>query len=213
MQSISMRQQAFGKSTRTIYYLLVGFILLTILFSVYLGSQLRRSQRRALDAMELSTARIAMTNAIEVSASDIETPPNDIFSSGDVAKERAALQRASLKFHEAMKWARGDMHGDARLIRQLQDVDDAMVPVLRESENVFNLYSSGHLQRAGVAMASTNRSYARVRKELEDLKALIREQRLTDFHNQNERARLLDREQLVSAGLMALLVVPSASGP
>jgi PAS domain S-box-containing protein len=201
-----MEQRPLGKVTRKIYYVLATFIALTVLVSAYLNFHLVRTERDIVATNERSAAGIAWVGLIEDVAGEADAPGNDIFTSGDLAGETARQEAASEKFRKVMQESPSDISKDAHLLKELRDVDDAMSVMRRETGEIFRFYGLRQIDSAAASMAKMDRHYANVRRELSDLKLLLRARQLAEFRRQSQHDELLAREQAVSVGLIALLV-------
>ena len=202
-----MEQRPLGKGTRKIYYVLATFIALTVLVSAYLNFHLVRTEREIVGTNERSAAGIAWVGLIEDVAGEVDAPGNDIFTTGDLAGETARLQAGFAKFQKIMQEVPADVVSDDRVLQELRRIDDAMSVMRRETAEIFRFYGLRQIDSAAASMAKMDRHYANVRKELSDLKLLLRARQLAEFRRQSQHDEMLAREQAVSVGLIALLVL------
>jgi signal transduction histidine kinase/DNA-binding response OmpR family regulator len=200
-------RQPFGKGTRTIYYLLASFIVLTVFASAYLNFRLASSGRDILNSNQRSAALIAAHAVVEDTASQIDTPGNDIFLTGDVERERQRLTDAVAKFREAMKIARASSRGDQVLMKELDDVDTQVAKMVSDTEEIFRAFSRRQVDAAAALMSTMDRQYAIVRRELSDAKVLLEKRQFAEFRRQSEQSRVLARDQAWSGSLVVLLVI------
>lgn len=207
MSPLPVTKQPFGKRVRTIYTLLALFNLLTLGAIAYLNIHLGMVETETRLSNERWAARIAILNRLEHAAAAVDVPGNDVFASGDIPAEKRRLDEASVQFHSAINDARSGPESDPQLLKEINDVELAMQPMLRESSEVFRLLGVGAVGQAGVAMARLDRAYTRLQRELDDVKGVSRRKQLAEFSAQSDRSRRLAREQKIGLGLMMLLVL------
>ena len=202
-----MKQRPFGKATRRIYSILASFITLAIILSAYLTWRIELSERESLSQNEGSARRLVRIAALEGAASEVDLPANDVFADHDVAGERAKLEVAKRKFRKQIVITRFDVRRDPKAVMEVDQVERAIDPVLQGSEEVFRLFAAGQVVRAAAVMTRTNRAYAMVRKEIEDVRVRLRELQLEDFRTQRQQARILQIANGGGLAVMALLVI------
>lgn len=206
MESMTTRRP-FGSGMRTIYYLLVAFNILTILISAYLNYQLSRSDRRTLEKTERSATHLGRISELELAAGRVDAPGNDIFESHDIGAERSRLQSAVGAFQESMRLAVGDATGDPRTLAHLQRADGFLALMERDTETIFALFEQGRIQDAGLAMATMDREYSGLRRELAQVRSFYRNTQSAEFRQRALRNRELAQEQTGSIVLASILLL------
>ena len=196
----------FGSRTRLIYYMLVAFSLVTVAYDVYLSTQLSASRRRTIAANELLASQLARLGELDSAAGEVELPGNDVFASGDVANERARTQTALQKFTEAMRQVRVQAR-DRRLVTELDEVGQHMRHMLLDAEEIFRLVELNKTDAAGASMVHMDHDYASLRSDLSEARSVVRNQQLAEFRQESLFSARLARLQILSAVLMALLIV------
>ncbi|MEO8034096.1 MAG: hypothetical protein ABI837_06650, partial [Acidobacteriota bacterium] len=200
----------FGRGMSAIYYLLVAFNILTILVSLYLNNQLALSERLTLAETERSATQLARISELELAAGKVDSPGNQIFTSGDVATERARLQSALRGFREAMRLSRrslADGEGDRHSLAALSQADELMTFMVRETETIFRQFEQGRLAEAGLAMAAMDREYSSLRTELSEVRAFLRNRQFAEFRARSRRNHQLGQQQTGSVVLLGILLI------
>jgi PAS domain S-box-containing protein len=200
-------RRPFGNRTRTIYYLLVAFNLLTVLVSGYLNNELGNAERHTLEKNERRAAQLARISDLELAAGAVDAPGNDIFASLDPEGERARLQIATARFRGAMRAARAEMGGDPRLLAELRAADRRLSRMLNDSEEISVLVEQKQIGNAARSMVTMDRDYTELRTGLAAARTYLRDLQLADFRKASVHSRRLAHQQAVSVALIAVLVV------
>jgi PAS domain S-box-containing protein len=202
-----MKNRPFGKGTRTIYYLLAAFTLLTILVSAYLNNHLGVSERRTLEENERAATHVARISDVELAAAAVDSARDELFAGADLPGERAALLSAAAVFRQTMHAARDSAGDEPDALREMGEADHRMSLILRHADDAVRLYGLGDSARAGASIVTLDREYGALRTDLAEAKQFLRVQQIADFRQQTLNSIQLERQQTTSIALMAVLVV------
>ena len=145
-------------------------------------------------------------------AQAVNAPGNDIFDSKDVKKERALRDVALVRFQAHLAEFRSLLpaEGTEDLSASLDAVEQSMASMVAESEEIFRLFAAKQANQAAKRMATMDRKYAALTKELTTAQNKVRSIQTRNFNDQTAAAAQLGAFEKVIAFcvlLMVLLVV------
>src|SRR6185295_14010525 len=134
-------------------------------------------------------------------AADVNAPGNDVFDSHDVPSESARMEAALLRFHAAMGARRLELTSNVNiavrdrqeLLKDLGEVSVAMSNMVEEAHLIFGHFTNNRAREAGERMATMDRKFAQLNKELSGVRTTIQQIQNANFTKQTAVAKSLER--------------------
>lgn len=199
-----------------IYFALAGFDLLTIGFTLLLSNHIMNLYEASVNRSAVWSARVGQVVQLAQHAQEANAPGNDVFDSGDVARERARRD-AGLALYvrqrdEVLLALRAVETGEnAALVNDhLHAADQRMNEMMLEADRIFAEIEAGDDHAAGRRMATMDRIYGRLSRSL--LNAILALQQVEDanLQRQVELASELRKLELIIMALIFGIVLAVA---
>ena len=195
-----------------VYYILAIFDLATISGSLYLNHQIMGVYTGSVDAnKELAEVQGRFIDLGRL-ASAVNAPGNDVFDTRKVDPEIARRNKALKRFDQSMSILRAQVvdkvgadEADPLLLK-LDDIDDALRAMVRESDLIFFLFRENRTDEAGRRMATMDRTYARVTGSVADASTFVSHVQAMRFDEQLALASSLRRFEYLFGGIIAVMV-------
>ncbi len=195
------------------YFLLASFNILTVSGSVALNHRLMALYEHSTEDQRFWAERQQNFTALEFRVAAANAPGNDVFESGEIAREAAAHEKAMREFRAQMARVRenvGDeqVEGDVAILqRYLDDVERLVIEMSRETTALLTRFEEGKIQQAGEHMARMDRIYAEIDFTLALLDSESQKQQLDSLRKRLSLAEVMRRIEFGLAALIVLLVV------
>lgn len=205
-----------------LYFVLAGFVLIAVLATLYFNHRIVSLQATSMQSNRGWATKSRLLASLSQAAAEVNLPGNDVFESGDPAREAANLKTALERFEQAYDAAIAESdrlttpQEAAILARGLVEVRDAVLQMTVEAEQVFALFATSR-DEAGVRMAAMDRKYKAVRTAIDILADFVRDKKEHAFDQQEQQAaKLMNWEYglfalvgLIVAGVVAYAIVLS----
>jgi len=215
-----------------IYYALAVFNVLTVLLSLYLNYRVTDLYVQAVASNADSAQLLADFTAIEQLAAEVNAAGNDVFASGDPQAESRRKKAAMLALGERLDALGKDLGASAPgaerplLLAGLDAVERSSAAAAAEADQVLERFL-GDRDAAAHHMAAMDREYARLLRELRDLRLRIgharsprpirtpeaeaassslKEPRWQRFERQTARVAFMQRGEFLIASAIVLMV-------
>lgn len=196
-----------------IYFALAAFDIIAISCTLFLSHSIMTTYESGVRTSRDWAVHVSDLAILGELARETNAPGNDVFESGDVAKERARRDAALARFD--LQWAklRQDMNTtiaeEDRLpftnatdaIRRSMDV------MIEESEKIFQWIETGDRTQAGGMMASMDRRYGDLTRSILDAVNEIQKIQIEHLENQVETAQRLRAFESFIGGLIVVIVI------
>ena len=195
-----------------VYFALAAFDVLTVTGSLYLTHRILGIYIGSVDINEQWVERRALYSELGQLATQVDAPGNDVFDTHDVEAETERRDRALVLFEERMREARAELIANvpsdqaAPLLASLDRVTAAMREMVAEADLIFHYFRLGDATRAGRRMATMDRKYHGVLRELHALAGQVDEIQERHFHEQIAAAQELRQAEYLIAGLIGLMI-------
>lgn len=216
-----------------IYYGLAAFNVLTVLLSLYLNYRVTDLYVHAVASNADSAQLLADFTAIEQLAAEVNAAGNDVFSSHDPQVELRRKRTAMLALAERLAALRKDLVASAPgvdaplLLAGLDAIEKGVEAMAAEADLVLERFA-GDRDDAARHMAAMDRTYARLLRELRDLRlriglarsprpirtpdpepasSALKEPRWQRFERQTARVAFMQRGEFLIATAIVLMVV------
>jgi signal transduction histidine kinase len=196
-----------------LYFVLAGFDLLTISFSLYLNHRLMTIYAESVRVNQEWAVRLGRYAEIDQLAAAVNAPGNDVFDSLDVDIESQRLGEALAAFRREVAAARAELLANvvpdlsAPLLKSFEEIGLAMGEMTAEAERIFVYFRGNQPREAGERMATMDRKYARLNKAFAELNRHVRDIQQRYFAEQQAAAIELRRFEYVIAACIAAMVL------
>jgi diguanylate cyclase (GGDEF)-like protein len=190
-----------------VYFLLAAFDLATVGGGLYLSHKLMTLYVLSVNVNQEWSVRLKDYSKLADLAQVANAPGNDIFDSRDVAKERTRRDAGLQEFKSHIRKLRqGLPHANIGLGTALDRVETAMVEMMAEADLIFQYFDSGEPDKAGERMATMDRKYGALTREVNKCAEIIQGIQGDHFAAQLGEARHLSRFEYVIGALILLMV-------
>lgn len=195
------------------YFLLAAFDVLTVGFTLYLNHQLLGLYNESVETNQEWAQRQGHYAGLGELASLVNAPGNDVFDTRDVPAEQARLDSHLADFTAAMQAARLDLQTHVEpeyrpgIAEYLDRVDAALSGMVEEASLIFRYFGEQRADLAGSRMATMDRRYAEVTRELASLGNRAREIQKEKLDAQRQMAERLRKFEYAIVGLILLMVL------
>jgi two-component system, NtrC family, sensor kinase len=197
-----------------LYFVLAAFDLLTICISLSLNHRLMGIHTQSVRINQQWSDRRGLLSELGQLAADVNAPGNDVFDSHDVPTDSARMEAALLRFDAAMAARRLELTNsvniDSRdrqeLLEELDGVSVAMSNMVEEAHLIFGHFKQNRAREAGERMATMDRKFAQLNKELAGVRVTIQQIQNTNFAKQTAVARSLEGYEYGIAVAILLMV-------
>lgn len=196
-----------------LYFVLAGFDLLTISFSLYLNHRLMTIYAESVRVNQEWAVRLGRYAEIDQLAAAVNAPGNDVFDSLEVDTESQRLRAALATFEREVAAARTELLANvvpdlsAPLLKDFEEIGLAMDEMTTEANRIFAYFRSNQPREAGERMATMDRKYARLNKAFAELNRHVRDIQQRYFAEQQTAAAELRRSEYVIAAGIAVMVL------
>ena len=196
------------------YFVLAAFCILTVTGSLGLHHRLATIHAEAMAENQQWAARLESFQELEVLIASINAPGNDVFRTGDVARERERKKTVTGEFRDKIVQIRNSLQTgleeDQRqsLFVLLDAFDRTTRDMVGHSGRLFDYFEAGDLAAAARHMADMDQEYAR----LISLMARMEETSHGFLQEAFERQGALARDMRYVEILIAILIVVMVLG-
>ena len=150
------------------YFVLGAFDILTVTGSLGLHHRLANIHADAMAENQLWATRLEGFQELEALIAQINAPGNDVFRTGDVARERERQKKVTGEFRNEIAQIRISLLSDLEEAQRqslfvfLDAFDRTTQDMVGHSGLLFDSFESGDVVAAGKHMANMDREYARL---------------------------------------------------
>jgi len=199
-------------SWQRMYYILVGFNLVSILLSVYLMHGIMETYNHSVHETQVWVERLNRYASLRQLSSMVNAPGKRVLSTGDVIAESRNMKMASLTFYREMARVKEELRSNlegpegAKLMADLDEIEKGIDQVISEAEGIFLSFSWDHLEMAARQMASMDHLYTRVDDRFTGLLNNIYQIQISNFYRDNTKASFLQRFEVLISGFILVMV-------
>lgn len=208
-----MHSQVYKKPRwHYLYFILAGFDLVTIVFSLYLNHSLNGLFSESVAANKSWTNRIKIYSLLGTEAGAVNAPGNDVFDSKDVPLESSRLTQALVQFEAVLADARAEALANKNfpwyptVEKHLANIEFAMGEMVSEAKLIFSYFEKNKSARAGERMATMDRKYADLNHALSALRSTALDAQLKDLQDQQLLASSIKEFEYWITGLILIMV-------
>ncbi len=196
-----------------LYYLLAAIVVLTICGSLYLNHSVRRIYEESVAVNQEWS--LQHSNLLELArlAQAVSAPGNDIFDSGDVAKETARRDEALAQFEALLVKIRHELVSKPAtrevksLIASLYEINTAMDTMTATADLIFVYFRTNDPETAARYNATMDHTFGQVVTEITKAEEVIRTIQAGQFKAQLAHADKLGRFEYLIGGVIFVVVV------
>jgi signal transduction histidine kinase len=196
-----------------LYYLLAAIVVLTICGSLYLNHSVRRIYEDSVAVNQEWS--LQHSNLLELArlAQAVNAPGNDIFDSGDVAKETARRDEALAQFETLLVKIRHELVSKPAtrevksLIASLYEINTAMDAMTSTADLIFVYFRTNDAQSAARYNATMDHTFGQVITEITRAEEVIRTIQAGQFKAQLGHADKLGRFEYLIGGVIFVIVI------
>ncbi len=150
---------------------------------------------------------------MQILASDVNAPGNDIFDSRDVNKERKRLSSAIEKYQDQYFSAIEDLKSHSneysleKVVFFYEKIQLKMDDMIKETNEIFSYFETNKKNLADSRMATMDRKYALLRNALIECSQEIRKIQMDYLQKQSELSEQLRLFELIFAAFIALMII------
>jgi signal transduction histidine kinase/CheY-like chemotaxis protein/HPt (histidine-containing phosphotransfer) domain-containing protein len=195
-----------------LYFILAAFDLLTIAVSLGLNRRMLGIYTESVRVNQEWARRLTQYSALAPLASEVNAPGNDVFDSRDVPGEGTRLEGALKEFNEALRTAQEDLGRSEAvehrtvLAGEMNEIRGAMENMVQEARLIFKFFAGGEAEKAGQRMATMDRKYAELNRELTDLRTAVMSIQRNHLDEQLRLATAMRKYEYVLGGAIVLMV-------
>jgi signal transduction histidine kinase len=196
-----------------LYYLLAAIVVLTICGSLYLNHSVRRIYEDSVAVNQEWS--LQHSNLLELArlAQAVNAPGNDIFDSGDVAKETARRDEALAQFEALLVKIRHELVSKPAtrevksLIVSLYEINTAMDTMTATADLIFVYFRTNDAASAARYNATMDHTFGQVVTEIARAEEVIRKIQAGQFKAQLAHAGRLGRFEYLIGGVIFVVVI------
>jgi signal transduction histidine kinase/ActR/RegA family two-component response regulator len=195
-----------------LYYILAGFCVLIVAFSLYLTHNLLSIHASSVEQSQAWSQRVTQLNALSNLAQQTNAPGNDVFDSGNPTLEKSRHEIAANRFDanlDSIKYdvAKGlDGPQQTEIYRAVVGIKAAMVAMRTEADTIFSAYAAGNPAAAGQRIGSLDRAYAVVNNRIAEATTWAQAEQQKFLRDELESAESLRTLEYAIFALILLLV-------
>jgi two-component system sensor histidine kinase/response regulator len=207
-----------SKRWHLLYFVLAAFNLLTIGLSFSLINRLLTIHSESVRFNQQWADRLTRYSDLGFLAGVVNTPGNDAFDSLDVPGESAKMKGALQRFDEAANAAVADLERDTStnrdaLLTEMYQARAAMTNMVEEAQAIFGFLGAGETEKATHRMATMDRKFAELTKELADLRLAVMKVQRDHLNEQLVIAAAMKKyEYIFGAAILLMVVLIAAYG-
>ncbi len=201
------------KKWRWIYFGLAILDVVAVGTSLIINHSLVSQYSEAVHVSEFWATRLEKIEDLQVLASEVNAPGNDVFDSKDTAKERGrfsvALEKFDQQYHEVLedlKSHQKDYPLD-KAISSYEAVQLKMNDMVKETKAIFSYFDTNQRHLAGSRMATMDQKYALLRQAVIDCSKEIRKIEIDYLHKQKNISENLRLFELIFAVFIMIMIV------
>lgn len=200
------------KKWKYIYFGLALLDVVAVGTSLIINHRLVNLYSDTVRMSEFWTTRLEKIENLQVLASDVNAPGNDVFDSRNVKKERERFSTAIEKYNKQYFSALEDLRSHQNefpLEKALSTYDLVrfkMDDMAQETEQIFSFIASGQKHLADSRMATMDQKYAQLRHALITSSKEIRKIESDYLHQQKKISEQLRLFELIFAGFITLMI-------
>lgn len=212
MSSVN-RQPRTANRLHLVYFALAAFDIVTISATLSLSHRIMSAYEGAVETSRDWAARSTEIVQLGELAQQTNAPGNDVFDSGDVARERERRDRALAEFDVQFALVSDELRRNtgeeerAAIEAGLRDVRASMLEMVTSADEIFRQIGAGHSDVAGRQMASMDRTYAKLTNSIAVTLGEMQAVQIAHLQEQVEIAKTLRRLEFLIVGLIFFIVV------
>jgi signal transduction histidine kinase len=195
-----------------LYYVLAGFNLLTVGFTLRLNHQMQEAFARSVEVSSAWERRLRDYADLINTAQAVQMRCNNVFVSSDVGRQRDEMRAAYNTFKNSLRAKRGEAivavetEESRRLVGEFDKLRAAVDGMVETAEEFFDRFPSDKPEEAARRLVNVNREYAGIMAVLADLRLRVGTIQARIFDQQmDEVARLRRMEFVVAVAVLFLL--------
>ncbi|MEW6156010.1 MAG: PAS domain S-box protein [Verrucomicrobiota bacterium] len=194
-----------------VYFVLAAFVFLTIGSSAFLNHWLTRLYTETVETNRQWSVLREQFSQLGLLAAEVNAPGNDVFDSRDVAGESRRMEAAFALFEKQTARLRAQVETNLPeqdsqpIIREIDHASAAMIEMVGQARQLFQLLADGQEQLAAARMAAMDRNFAAVNRELVAVRSSISQVQAKEFDAQSKLSESVRRMALVLAGAILLV--------
>ena len=195
------------------YFFLAAFDLLVVSGGLYLNHRIMGIYTGSVDVNQQHAEILAELADLGQFALDVNAPGNDVFDTRDVDKELSRRQSALGEFQSQLSLLHHTIEINsasaisARLHSGVDTIKRAMDAMLAEADLIFLHFRQGKFEAAGRRMATMDRKYADVNRNIAAMNTVVRSLQLEHFEGQVTAATDMRRFEFLLGGAIVLMVL------
>lgn len=199
-----------------VYFALAAFDILAISCTLFLSHSIMSTYENGVRTSRDWAVHVNDLAVLGELARQTNAPGNDVFESGNVALERARRDEALSKFDMQWQKLRRGIEGNiavkdrAPFSAATDAIRSSMDDMIEESEKIFEWVETGDEERAGQMMASMDRSYGRLTRNILNAVTEVQGIQIEHLENQVEVAQRLRALESVIGGMIIIIVISVA---
>lgn len=200
------------KTWKWIYFGLALLDVVAVGTSLIINHHLGDQYSEAVQVSEFWATRLETIENLQVIASEVNAPGNDVFDSHNTEKERARFSAAFEKYNQKYNTALEDLRHHRKdypiekALVSYEAIQHKMVEMIEETNKIFSYFENNQSQLAGSRMATMDQKYALLRQALIDCSKEIRKIQIDYLHQQKEIGERLRLFELMFAIFIVIMV-------
>lgn len=196
-----------------VYYLLASLDLLAIGTSVLINHYLTNQFKKTVEVTELLSKHLVNIEQLQVLASAVNAPGNEVFDSDNVESEVRRYREKSQDFDRTYSGFLSQLSSQVHdlsletVLQVSQRIPEKMAVMKKDADLVFSLFSSGDRIKAASQMAKMDRSYAGLRLTLIECNQIIRGLQRDFLNEQKEQSEHLQVLEIIFSSLILIMIL------
>ncbi len=201
------------KKWKYIYFGLALLDVVAVGTSLIINHRLVSQYSATVQVSEFWTTRLETIENLQVLASDVNAPGNDVFDSRNLKKERerfsTAIEKYNAQYYSSLEDLRSHRNEFPleKAISSYESVRLRMDDMVQETEQIFLFFESGQKHLADSRMATMDQKYAHLRQALITSSKEIRKIESDYLRQQRKISEQLRLFELIFAGFIMLMIV------
>ena len=197
-----------------IYYLLAGFDLLTICFTLYLGHRIHNIYETSYKMNQEWAEKLSHLDHLGNQITQLNGPGNDVFNSLDTKSEKSKFNELHITYRELFKAILIDVEkfpvGEKRqeISRSLEKISISVDGLKGEANSIFKNLDAKDSKKAGYHMARMDEHFSDAIIELSKVRTGVRGIQKEDLGYQHELAKeLFQKEWYILSFVFVILFI------
>lgn len=201
------------KKWKWLYFGLAVLDVVAVGTSLVINHRLVSQYSEAVNVSEFWATRLEKIEDLQILASEVNAPGNDVFDSKDTAKERGrfsvALERFNHKYYEVLEDLESHRkdHPLDKAINSYKIIQLKMSDMVNETNAIFSYFDTNQRHLAGSRMATMDQKYALLRQAVIDCSKKIRKIEIDYLHKQKDISEELRLFELIFAVFITIMIV------